>query len=161
MSGRRVIGVLNGPNLNLLGEREPELYGTDTLTDLHARCVDTAAGLGFEVDFRQTNHEGVLIDQVHELRTTVAGLVVNAAALSHTSIAVRDALATVESPVVEVHLTNLHRREDFRHRSHVSGVADAVIVGCGPAGYDLALQQVARLVARRVSLEGRGDLVHA
>lgn len=144
--GTPTIGVLNGPNLNLLGSREPELYGTDTLADVADLCEATAAELGFGVDFRQTNHEGVLVDQVHELRGRVSGLVVNAAAYTHTSVALRDALASLDVPVVEVHLTNVHAREAFRHRSLISAVANAVIAGCGPAGYGYAIRYAASLV---------------
>jgi len=141
-----VIAVLNGPSLNLLGEREPDLYGRATLADIEELCRNTAAGLGFTVDFRQTNHEGALVDQVHELRGRAAGFVVNAAAYSHTSLALRDALATVTAPVVEVHLTNIHAREPYRQRSFVSEVSSAVIVGCGPPGYGLAIRHLAARV---------------
>jgi 3-dehydroquinate dehydratase II len=144
--GTPTIGVLNGPNLNLLGSREPELYGTDTLADVADLCEATAAELGFGVDFRQTNHEGVLVDQVHELRGRVSCLVVNAAAYTHTSVALRDALASVDVPVVEVHLTNVHAREAFRHRSLISDVVCAVIAGCGPAGYGYAIRYAASRV---------------
>lgn len=147
-SSTRTVTVLNGPNLNLLGEREPARYGSDTLADVEALCRRTAADLGFDLDFRQSNHEGELVDAVHQVRATTAGLVVNAAAYSHTSIALRDALVTVQSPVVEVHLTNVHAREEFRHTSHVAPVAAAVIAGCGPQGYAFALQHVAALHAR-------------
>lgn len=146
--GRRTprrLAVLNGPNLNLLGEREPLLYGSATLADVHRLCDEVAAELGFAVDFRQTNHEGVLIDQVHELRHSVAGMVVNAAALTHTSVALRDALTTVAAPVVEVHLTNVHAREPFRRTSYLSDVACAVIAGLGPSGYTFALRHLAAL----------------
>ena len=146
----RVIAVLNGPNLNLLGEREPALYGSASLADLERLCRDTAAGLGFVVDFRQTNHEGVLVDQVHELRRRAAGFVVNAAAYTHTSLALRDALATVAAPVVEVHLTNIHAREPYRQRSSVSDVADAVIAGCGHHGYELAIRHLATHVGHHL-----------
>lgn len=142
------IGILNGPNLNLLGQREPEVYGTDTLADIEARCRRSADAHGLAVDFRQSNHEGVLIDAVHELRTSVVGLVVNAGAYTHTSIALRDALLTVSVPVVEVHLSNVHAREDFRAHSYLSGIATAVIVGAGPLGYTFAID----LIAARTSV---------
>lgn len=142
---RPVLAVLNGPNLNLLGTRQPELYGRDTLADVEALCSRTADELGYDLDFRQTNHEGVLIDSVHELRTTAAGFVVNAGAWTHTSIALHDALATVPAPIVEVHLTNVHARESFRQVSYVSPVAKAVIAGCGPTGYAFALRHLAAL----------------
>lgn len=151
-SGTRTVTVLNGPNLNLLGEREPARYGTTTLADVEALCRQAAAELGLDLDFRQTNHEGGLVDAVHEVRATTAGLVVNAAAYSHTSVALRDALVTVQAPVVEVHLTNVHAREEFRHASHVAPVAAAVIAGCGPQGYAFAIQHVAALHARSVEV---------
>lgn len=147
-TGTRTVTVLNGPNLNLLGEREPSRYGTTTLADVEALCRQAAAELGLDLDFRQTNHEGGLVDAVHEVRATTVGLVVNAAAYSHTSVALRDALVTVQAPVVEVHLTNVHAREEFRHTSHVAPVAAAVIAGCGSQGYAFAIQHVAALHAR-------------
>ena len=146
-----VVAVLNGPNLNLLGRREPALYGADTLADVEALCVRTADRYGYGVDFRQTNHEGVLIDWVHELRESAAGLVVNAGGYTHTSVALRDALATVPGPVVEVHLTNVHAREDFRHRSYLAEVATAVVAGLGPGGYAAAVEYVARQAVARPS----------
>ena len=141
--------VLNGPNLNLLGEREPEIYGRDTLADVEALCRKAASEAGLRVDFRQSNHEGVLIDAIHELRTSAVGFVVNAGALTHTSIALRDALATVTTPIVEVHLSNVHAREEFRHHSYLSDIATAVIVGCGPSGYAYAVAHVAELTRKR------------
>lgn len=140
--------VLNGPNLNLLGERDPAVYGTTTLADVEELCRATAAELGLEVDLLQSNHEGVLIDKVHEVRRSAAGVVVNLGAYSHTSVAVMDALAVLEQPVVEVHLSNIHAREQFRRHSYVSLVADAVIAGAGAHGYALALQHIAHLVGR-------------
>ncbi|MBS9375650.1 type II 3-dehydroquinate dehydratase [Rhodococcus sp. B50] len=145
MSARPIIAVLNGPNLNLLGKREPRLYGTATLADIEKSCRRTADDLGFDVDFRQTNHEGALIDSIHDLRESAAGFVVNAAAYTHTSVALHDALATVTAPIVEVHLTNVHAREEFRHRSYVAPVAKAVIAGCGPDGYEFAIRHLAAL----------------
>lgn len=141
--------VLNGPNLNLLGTREPAVYGTATLADVERLCADTAAGLGLSVDCRQSNHEGVLIDAVQEARTSHVGIVLNPGGYSHTSIALMDALAACDLPVVEVHLSNIHRREEFRHLSYVSKVADAVIAGCGLHGYAYAVQHVAALLAAR------------
>ncbi|MEV4974695.1 MULTISPECIES: type II 3-dehydroquinate dehydratase [Streptomyces] len=137
--------VLNGPNLNLLGLREPAIYGRDTLADVEALCHATAADLRLRVDFRQSNHEGVLIDALQEARTAHRGIVINPAGYSHTSVALRDALAAAELPVVEVHLSNIHRREPFRHHSYVSAVADTVICGAGTHGYALALTHLARL----------------
>lgn len=145
MSSRTVL-VLNGPNLNLLGTREPEIYGADTLADVERLCSVTAAGLGLAVDFRQTNSEGVLVDAVQEARTGMGGIVINPAAYSHTSIALMDALSACHLPIVEVHLSNIHRREEFRHLSYVSKVAGAVIAGCGAQGYAFALQRVAALL---------------
>lgn len=160
MTAMPTITVLNGPNLNLLGQREPAFYGTATLADVEELCRTTAAGLGLGLDFRQSNHEGVLIDAVHEVRESAAGVVVNAGGLTHTSVALRDALATVAGPVVEVHLTNLHSREEFRRRSFVSDVADAVIAGCGPAGYAFAVRYVAARAAT-FDLEERHVHAHA
>jgi 3-dehydroquinate dehydratase II len=139
--------VLNGPNLNLLGTREPGIYGSETLADVERLCRDTAARHGLSVDFRQSNSEGVLIDAVHEARTAMSAIVINPAGYSHTSIALMDALGACDLPVVEVHLSNVHRREEFRHLSYVSKVAGAVIAGCGAQGYAFALQRVAALVA--------------
>ncbi len=143
MSGRTVV-VLNGPNLNLLGEREPEVYGRETLADVERLCRDAARKAGFALDFRQSNHEGELVEAVHEVRVDAAGVVVNAGALTHTSIALRDALATVDGPVVEVHISNVYAREPFRHHSYLSAVSAGVIVGCGVQGYVYAIDQVAQ-----------------
>lgn len=138
--------VLNGPNLNLLGTREPEVYGTDTLADVERLCHETAAALGLTVDFRQSNAEGTLIDAVQEARTSHAAVVINPAGYSHTSISLMDALLACDLPVVEVHLSNVHRREAFRHTSFVSRAASGVIAGCGAQGYAFALQRVAALL---------------
>ncbi|MFE9725214.1 type II 3-dehydroquinate dehydratase [Streptomyces sp. NPDC005794] len=138
--------VLNGPNLDLLGLREPGVYGTDTLADIDELCRSAAAAHGLRADCRRSNHEGVLIDAVHEARTAHRGIVINPAGYSHTSVALRDALAAVELPVVEVHLSNIHRREAFRHHSYVSAVADTVICGAGAHGYALALTHLAQLL---------------
>ncbi|HVD63483.1 MAG TPA: type II 3-dehydroquinate dehydratase [Lapillicoccus sp.] len=143
---RPIIAVLNGPNLNLLGERDPEIYGSETLADVEARCAAHADGLGFDVDCRHTNREGELVDMIHELRHG-AGIVINAGGYSHTSVAIRDALATVTCPVVEVHISNVHAREPFRHHSYISAVATGVIVGLGTQGYELAIEAVAARVA--------------
>jgi 3-dehydroquinate dehydratase II len=132
--------LLHGPNLNLLGRREPGVYGTTTLADVDARCRDLGAELGLEVDARQSNHEGVLIDAVQEAMTDFAAVVINPGGFTHTSVALRDALATLPVPVVEVHISNVHAREDFRHHSFVSPVASAVIAGAGVLGYELALR---------------------
>ncbi|MEW2349403.1 type II 3-dehydroquinate dehydratase [Streptomyces sp. NPDC006684] len=139
--------VLNGPNLNLLGKRQPEVYGTDTLADVEALCARTAEKLGGRADARQSNHEGQLVDWVHEAREHHCGIVINPAAYSHTSVALLDALQACEGlPVVEVHLSNIHKREQFRHHSYVSLRADAVIAGCGLQGYGFAVERVAALL---------------
>ncbi len=140
----RTILVVNGPNLNLLGGRQPEVYGRETLADIEALCHDKAAALGLAVDFRQSNHEGVLVDWVQGARDSHAGLVVNAAAYTHTSVALLDALLAVERPVIEVHLSNIHQRESFRHHSYVSRAARGMICGLGGQGYALALEALAR-----------------
>lgn len=138
--------VLNGPNLNLLGQREPERYGSASLEDVRTLCEETAEGLGLTVDFRQSNHEGTLVDWIQEARGAASGIILNPAGYTTTSIAIMDALLAAELPVVEVHITNIHRREEFRHHSYVSKVAEAVIAGAGVHGYQLALQHVDRLV---------------
>jgi 3-dehydroquinate dehydratase-2 len=131
--------VLNGPNLNLLGTREPAVYGTGTLDELETLCAETAEGLGVAIDFRQSNLEGELITWVQEARTNAAALIINPAGYSHTSIALMDAISALDIPVIEVHLSNIHKRESFRHHSYVSLAADGVICGLGFAGYRLAL----------------------
>ena len=143
--------VLNGPNLNLLGEREPEIYGRESLAAIEAACRERARVRGLELDFRQSNHEGALIDAVHEARGGAAGLIVNAGGLTHSSIALFDALAAFDGPVVEVHLSNLHRREDFRQRSYVGRAACGSICGFGGHGYVLALDALSRLLERRAA----------
>lgn len=135
MSDRPVLVVLNGPNLNLLGEREPEIYGHETLADVEALCRERTDELGWSLDFRQTNHEGVMIDAIHEVRRSAQGVVINAGGWTHTSVAIRDALAAVVAPVIEVHVSDVHAREDFRHFSYISDVATEVIVGRGVRGY--------------------------
>jgi 3-dehydroquinate dehydratase II len=140
--------VLNGPNLNLLGTREPEIYGRETLADIEKSCRSHGKSLGLEIDFRQTNHEGQLVDWVQQARAKAAGLVVNAAAFTHTSVALLDALKAVELPVIEVHLSNIYRRESFRHHSYVSPAAVAVICGLGPRGYLHALDALAEIVGK-------------
>ena len=140
--------VLNGPNLNLLGTRRPEVYGHTSLADVEQMCRETADGLGLDLVFRQSNHEGELVDWIQEARTAHAGILINPAAYSHTSVAIRDALAAVGKPIVEVHISNIHRREPFRHHSHVSAVADAVIAGAGVQGYALGVDWLAAAVRR-------------
>ncbi|MGO1167477.1 MAG: type II 3-dehydroquinate dehydratase [Janibacter sp.] len=144
MGARPVVVVLNGPNLNLLGEREPQIYGRETLADVEALARARADELGHDVDFRQTNHEGVLIDAIHEVRRTAAGVVINAGGWTHTSVAIRDALAAVAGPVIEVHISDVHAREEFRHHSYISDVAQEVIVGRGVAGYVDAVDAICR-----------------
>lgn len=138
--------LLDGPNLNLLGTREPRLYGSDTLADVVARAVAVGAELGVEVESLQSNHEGVLLDAIHDARGRFDALVINPGGLAHTSIVLRDALAGVGLPVGEVHVTNIHAREAFRHHSHVSAVAAFVIAGAGGQGYELAVRRMATLL---------------
>ena len=138
--------VLNGPNLNLLGVRDPSIYGRDTLGDIEERCAARAAALDLELDFRQTNHEGQLVDWIQEARESADGIILNAGALTHTSVALLDALSAAELPVIEVHLSNIFRRESFRHHSYVSLAANGVICGLGAQGYELALDAVASLI---------------
>ncbi|HVH76853.1 MAG TPA: type II 3-dehydroquinate dehydratase [Stellaceae bacterium] len=140
------IFVLNGPNLNLLGVRDPSVYGHDTLADVEERCLARAASLSLEIDFRQTNHEGQLVDWIQEARESADGIILNAGALTHTSVSVFDALSVADLPVIEVHLSNIFRRERFRHHSYVSPAAKGVICGLGAHGYELALEALARLV---------------
>ena len=147
--------VLNGPNLNLLGVRDPSIYGRDTLADIEERCLARAAGLGLELEFRQTNHEGQLVDWIQEARESADGIVLNAGALTHTSVAVLDALLAAELPVIEVHLSNIFRREAFRHQSYVSLAATGVICGLGAQGYELALEAVAALIEAETDESGR------
>jgi 3-dehydroquinate dehydratase II len=143
--------VLNGPNLNLLGTREPAIYGSETLDDVARLCREAAQRLQLDVDFRQSNAEHQLIDWLHEARTRVDGIVINPAAYTHTSVALSDALSAIAKPVIEVHISNVHKREAFRHHSFVSPVADGIIVGCGTQGYVLALERMATLLARKVT----------
>jgi 3-dehydroquinate dehydratase-2 len=138
---RRLL-VLNGPNLNLLGTREPAVYGSDTLADVERQATETAAEAGWEVRCRQSNHEGDLIDAIQQARLDCAGIIINPGGLTHTSVALRDALAGVDLPVAEVHISNIHRREEFRRHSYVSGVAVCVIAGAGVNGYRYAIQQL-------------------
>lgn len=142
----QTILILNGPNLNMLGVRQPEIYGRETLADIEAACRAHAQGLDLGVDFRQTNHEGVLVDWIQEARTTRSGIIINAGAYTHTSVAILDALLACDLPVVEVHLSNIHQRDPFRHHSFISKAARGMICGFGSHGYILALDAIARLV---------------
>ena len=142
----KLVTLLNGPNLNLLGQRQPEVYGRETLADVAAKVADLAEELGLRVRALQSNHEGQLIDWIHEARGQSAGLIINPGGYSHTSIAILDALTAFEGPVLEVHISNIHKREAFRHHSYVSQRADGVIAGCGTYGYLLALRRVASLL---------------
>lgn len=142
-----LILILNGPNLNMLGLRQPEVYGPATLADVEAECRAAADALGLGCRCAQSNHEGQLIDWIHEARGTAAGIVINPGAYSHTSVAILDALNIFEGPVLEVHISNIHKREAFRHHSFVSARADGVIAGFGVQGYVLALQRMATLFA--------------
>lgn len=137
------IFVLNGPNLNLLGTREPEVYGAQTLQDVAERLSRMGNDLEVDIDFRQTNHEGELIDWLHEADKTARGIILNPGGLTHTSVALRDAVAGITAPVVEVHISNVFAREDFRHHSFISAVAAGTITGMGTSGYDLALSALA------------------
>jgi 3-dehydroquinate dehydratase-2 len=148
-STRPLIAVLNGPNMNMLGLRQPEMYGHDTLDDVEALCAEAAEVLGLAIDFRQTNGEGELVSWVQECRGRAAGIVINPAGYTNTSIALMDALLAVDLPVVEVHVTNIHRREEFRHHSFVSKAAVGVICGLGIRGYALALTALAEMLEDR------------
>ena len=143
----RNVLILNGPNLNLLGQRQPEVYGRETLADVEAACRALGAELGLAVDCAQSNHEGVLVDLIQGARGKMAGIVINPGAYSHTSVAILDALNAFEGVVIEVHISNIHKREAFRHHSFVSHRADGVIAGCGTDGYLLALRRIAGVVA--------------
>ena len=132
--------ILNGPNLNLLGTRQPEVYGTTTLADIEAMCAEKASQLGVEVVFQQDNHEGGLVDALHAARGTIDGVILNAGAYTHTSIALMDAISSVELPVIELHLSNIHAREEFRKKSFIASVAVGQICGFGGAGYPLAIE---------------------
>lgn len=145
------IFVLNGPNLNLLGQREPEIYGHTTLADIEAMVHARASALGLAVEFRQTNHEGELVDWVQEARTAAAGVVLNAGAYTHTSVALHDALKAVQVPVIEVHISNPYRREPFRHVSYVSPAATGAICGLGAQGYALAIEALSTLTAGKTA----------
>jgi 3-dehydroquinate dehydratase-2 len=143
---RPTVYVLNGPNLNLLGKRQPEIYGRDTLADVEALCRKACDRLGLALVFRQSNYEGDLVTWIQEAREKAVGIAINAGAYTHTSVALLDALNAAEKPVMEVHLSNIFRRESFRHHSYVSPAATGVICGLGPKGYVLALEALAELI---------------
>ena len=141
-----ILSLINGPNLNMLGLREPSVYGSETLKDVETRLTALAGSLGVELRCFQSNHEGALIDHIHSLRGVSQGILINPGGLTHTSVALRDALLSVELPVWEVHLSNIHKREPFRHHSYISDIAQGVICGLGSRGYEYALRDaVARL----------------
>lgn len=143
----KTLYILNGPNLNTLGMREPEIYGHATLNDVEKLCEKTAKRFGLNVDFRQSNHEGVIVDSIHEaFNKKAAGIIINPAGYTNTSIAILDALLLIKAPVIEVHITNIHKRESFRHVSYVSKVARGVIAGCGVDGYALAITAAAGMI---------------
>lgn len=142
----KTIYILNGPNLNLLGQREPQIYGHETLDDVEAACAAVAAERGHSVRLFQSNHEGEIVDTIHAAREAAAAIVINPAAFTHSSVAILDALNAFDGPVIEVHISNVHKRESFRHHSYVSLRADGVIAGCGVEGYALALRRVCSLL---------------
>ena len=144
----KTIYVLNGPNMNLLGKRQPELYGSKTLSDVEKSCSVIAHEKAFKIDLRQSNNEADLIDWIHEARKDGAGIIINPAAYSHTSIAIMDALMTFEGPVIEVHISNIHKREKFRHQSYVSLRADGVIAGLGVRGYEFAVIKILEILEK-------------
>lgn len=138
--------ILNGPNLNMLGQREPEIYGDQTLDDIKGQCLEKAQELELEIDFRQSNHEGALVDWIQEAHGSADAVIINAAAYTHTSVAIHDALKLLDIPVIEVHLSNPKEREEFRHVSYVEPLADEVIAGHGAKGYLLALEKLKELL---------------
>ena len=142
----KTIFILNGPNLNLLGKRQPEVYGHDTLDDVEALCADAAEVAGLGMRFFQSNHEGEIVDLIHQAREQAAGIVINPAAYTHTSVAILDALNAFDGPVIELHISQVHKRESFRHHSYVSMRADAVMAGFGVAGYALAVRHMGDLL---------------
>ena len=143
----KTIYILNGPNLNLLGKRQPEIYGHDTLADVEANCAKVGQELGLSVKLMQSNHEGEIVEMIHAARDNAAGIIINPAAYSHTSVAILDALNTFDGPVLEVHISNIHKREEFRHHSFVSARAEGVIAGCGVNGYALAMRHMGTLLS--------------
>lgn len=144
----QTIFILNGPNLNLLGQREPSIYGTTTLQDIKERCIAKADTLGFAIDFRQTNFEGELVEAVHQARNDACGIIINPAGYTFTSIALLDALKTFDPPKIELHISNVHARESIYHNSLISRVATAIMIGFGADGYELAIQAMAGMVRK-------------
>lgn len=140
------IFVLNGPNLNMLGLREPGIYGGTTLKEIGDMCAEAGRRVGRVIDFRQTNHEGVLVDWIQEAMTAAAGIVINPGAYTHTSVALHDAVRAIGRPVIEVHISNIHAREAFRHHSYLSPVAVGVLAGFGPSGYVMGIEALARMI---------------
>jgi 3-dehydroquinate dehydratase II len=147
----RTVYLLNGPNLNLLGKRQPHIYGHETLADIERDCRVLSKELNLELQFFQSNREYEIIDWIHQARETAGGIVINPAAFTHTSVAILDALNTFDAPVIEIHISNVHKREEFRHHSFVSSRADGVIAGFGTQGYLLALRRVARLIDEKAN----------
>ncbi|WP_444452591.1 type II 3-dehydroquinate dehydratase [Rhodobacter capsulatus] len=145
----QTIFILNGPNLNLLGKRQPEIYGADTLADVENRCRALAESLGFKIELFQSNHEGVIIDTIHRAREEAAAIVINPGAFTHTSVAILDALNAYDGLVFECHISNVHKRETFRHHSFVSGRADGVMAGFGTEGYELCVRRACSLLAQK------------
>jgi len=144
-----IVLILNGPNLNMLGSRQPEIYGHETLADLESLCGTHAKSLGLAADFRQSNLEGDLVTWIQDAKGTASGIIINAGAYTHTSVAILDALLTVQIPTIEVHLSNIHQREEFRHHSYVSRAAKGMICGLGSHGYVLALDALATLIGSK------------
>jgi 3-dehydroquinate dehydratase-2 len=144
----KTIYILNGPNLNLLGTREPEIYGSDTLASIEQQCAVRAKSLGLNIVFRQTNIEGELVNWIHEARSLAAGIIINAGAYTHTSVALHDALKAVALPAIEVHLSNVYKRESFRHHSYISPAAHGVICGFGAMSYELALEGISSVLGK-------------
>jgi 3-dehydroquinate dehydratase-2 len=148
VTDRPEIMILNGPNLNMLGVREPAIYGRETLGDIEDACRAMAEDIDLGIDFRQSNHEGELVSWIHEARDSADGIIINAGAYTHTSVAILDALTLAELPVIEVHLSNIYKRESFRHHSYISPVARGVLCGFGGQGYVLAMQAMARIIGQ-------------
>tara|TARA_B100002019_G_C21199638_1_gene563247 strand:- start:221 stop:691 length:471 start_codon:yes stop_codon:yes gene_type:complete len=150
MSDNSKIFIINGPNLNLLGKREPEHYGNKTLNDIKENCMKYVAKKNIELIFEQSNDESVIIEMIQDASDS-DGIIINAGAYTHTSIAIHDALKSSNSPAIEVHLSNIHKREEFRHKSYISGVVDGIIIGLGDQGYILAIDAVTKIMNERVS----------